>query len=139
MVNLKEFLLKCNMEIGEYALVTYDNRIEPTWFNIFNFDNGDWFLESPCGLYEVMKINDNQTIDQFCQDFMSECVSLLEDANEEEYINEFVKPMIVNGVLYEIENSQCAPYLPKFVDDIKIISERECLEYMLNKRKEKEC
>jgi len=40
--------------------------------------------------------------------------------------------MIVYGALYEIENFQCSPYLPEYVDDIKLISEREYLEYMLN-------
>ena len=43
--------------------------------------------------------------------------------------------MIVNGALYGIENFQCSPYLPKEVDGIKLVSEKECLIYMLSKIK----
>ena len=40
--------------------------------------------------------------------------------------------MIVDGCFYEINNFQTAPYLPGEVDDIKMISGRECLEWMLS-------
>ena len=35
-------------------------------------------------------------------------------------------------MLYEIENFQCMPYLPDEVDDIRIVSERKCLEWLVN-------
>ena len=50
MVNLKQFLLDKNIDFGTYALVFYNNRIEPTWFTKYNFKGEDWFLESPCEL-----------------------------------------------------------------------------------------
>ena len=40
--------------------------------------------------------------------------------------------MIIGNILYEIENFQCMPYLPDEVDDIRIISERKCLEWLVN-------
>ena len=36
--------------------------------------------------------------------------------------------------MYEIENFQCAPYLQEYIDDIKLITERECLEWMLENK-----
>ena len=130
MIDLKEFLLNSNINIGVYALVSYDNKIEPIWFKKYNFGKEDWFLEYPCELYEIAKID--IPIDEFIEEYIKE---LLEDGeNEEDYINKYVKPMIIDGVLYNIENFQCSPYLPKEVDDIKLITERECLEYILNNK-----
>lgn len=129
MINIKKFLIENNINFGTYALVVYNNKIEPTWFTKYNFGDGDWFLESPCQLYKVKEVQDD--IDAFCKKYMNEYINLAEGESEEDYIKEFVKPMIINGWLYEIENFQCSPYLPKEVDEIKLISERECLEYML--------
>lgn len=129
MINLKEFLLKSKIDFGTYALVMYNNHTEPTWFTKYNFGDGDWFLESPCELYKSMEVT--EPIDNFCKEYMKKWISLAEGENEKEYIDKFIKPMIVNGWLYEIENFQCLPYLPKEIDDIKLITERECLEYML--------
>lgn len=133
MVNVRNFLKENG---GGYALVTYEGRIEPTWFSnmgtSFNpvGDNDDWFLESPCELYQIAKVESD--IDNFCKEYMECCIELEDSESTEEYINNFVKPMIIDGWLYGIENFQCSPYLPKEVDNIKLINERECLEYMLN-------
>ena len=42
--------------------------------------------------------------------------------------------MVNDNWFYEIENFQVEPYLPKVVDDIKIITERECLEWILSQK-----
>jgi len=131
MINVEEFLLKNNVGFGTYALVTYNNRTEATWFSKHNFRSKDWFLESPCQLYKIAEAT--ESIDGFARDYVKELLE--EDADEEAYINEHVKPMIVNGVLYEIENFQCSPYLPKEVDELELISEKDCLIYMLNQVK----
>ncbi len=133
MINLKQFLLDSNIDFGTYALVFHDNKIEPVWFTKYDFKGEDWFLESPCELYKVMEVRD--VSDANLIEYLKELLD--KDANIEEYINEYVESMIVDGVLYEIENFQCSPYLPEYVDDIKLISERECLEYMLMKNKYK--
>lgn len=134
MVNLKQFLLKNikDGEIGCYALITYNNRTEATWFTKYysDIDNQPWFLESPCELYKICKVD--KPIEDFCKTYMDECIELEEGESVQDYIEEHVKPMIVNSYFYEIENFQVAPYLPKEVDDIKIITERECLEWMLD-------
>lgn len=133
MINVEEFLLKSNLDLGTYALVTYNNRTEATWFSKYDDEGADWFLESPCELYKLMEVT--ESIDDFCKEYMEQCICLEKGENEEDYINEFVKPMIVDGWLYEIENFQCSPYLPNEVDDIKLISEKECLEYLLKQVK----
>ena len=130
MINLEEFLLNNIKDIGSYALVTYNNKTEATWFTKYNFGDGDRFLESPCELYKQTKVGED--IDEFCEQYIEMFIYLEEDVSKEDYINQFIKPMIIDGWLYEIENFQTAPYLPKEVDDIKLISERECLEWMLN-------
>ena len=127
MINVEEFLLKNNIDFGIYALVTHNNKTEATWFSKYNFEGSDWFLESPCQLYRIMEVT--EPIDKFAIKYVTD---LLEDgANVEDYINEYVKPMIIDGILYSIENCQYSPYLPKEVDNIDLISERQCLEYML--------
>jgi hypothetical protein len=131
MINIQEFLLKSDIKFGTYALVTYDGKVEPTWFTKYNFEDGEWFLESPCELYEVKKIE--EPIEKFLYEYASFIVEEFE--NPQEYIEKYVRHMIIDNILYTIENFQCSPYLPKKVEDIKLISERECLEYMLNKSK----
>jgi len=127
MINVDEFLLKSNLELGIYALVTYNNRTEATWFSKHDYEGKDWFLESPCELYRITEVD--KPVEEFAKEYID---GLLENGtNEQDYINKWILPMIVDNVLYEIENFQYSPYLPKEVDDIKLISERECLEYML--------
>ena len=129
MINVEEFLFKNNIEYT-YALVTYNNKTEPTWFTKYNLEdgNGDWFLESPCELYRVMFAT--EPIDEFANKY-AELYELEDGETYEDIANKYVKPMIINGVLYSIENFQCAPYLPSEVDEIKLISEKECLEFLL--------
>lgn len=130
MIDVEKFLLKNNVDYA-YALVKYNNKIEPIYFRKYtNEDNSIWFLESSCELNKIMKVS--KPIDKFCREYVEQYIELESDENEEYFINQFIKPMIVNGWLYEIENFQCEPFLPINVDDIKLISEKECLEYMLN-------
>ena len=120
MVNIQEFLLENNIDVGEYALVSYNEKTEPIYFAKYNFGDGDWFLESPCELFKIMEVKSD--IESFCIEYVKEYMELDEGITEEDYINKYVKPMIMNGYLYEINNFQCPPYLPKEVDDIKLIT-----------------
>lgn len=128
-MNLEEFLLRNMMDEDSYALVTYNGKTESIHFTKYNFGSGDWFLESPCELYKLDKVN--EPIDDYCKKYVEMYIDEIEE-NAEEFINEYMKPMIVDGILYEIDCPQCSPYLPKEVDNIKLISERECLLWILN-------
>lgn len=130
MINIQNFL-KQNTNTGTYALVTYNGKTEAIWFARLNNGKDLWYLESDCSLYRICDVNKN--IDDFCKKYMEDNIDLEEGENIEDYINLFVKPMIVENVFYEIINFQTPPFLPKEVDDIKLVSERECLLFILNK------
>lgn len=132
LIDLNDFLKKNIKGDGAFALVTYNKKTEPIYFSKIDMNGENWYLESPCSLFKICKIKGN--IDTFCLEYVNN-LCLEEWIDEYEYIEKFIKPMIYEGFLYEIENFQCAPYLPKEVEDIKIISERECLEYMLKNMK----
>lgn len=133
MINVETFLIDSNLEIGTYALVTYNDKTEATWFSRHDYEGRDWFLESPCELYKITEVD--KPVEEFAKEYIE---GLLEDdADEQEYINKWVLPMIIDNVLYEIENFQCSPYLPEEVDDIKLITEQECLEHLLKLKNEK--
>lgn len=128
MINIHEFLSKHKIEVGEYALVTYEGITQPIYFAKHKFEGKDWFLEHPCELYKIAHIE--KPIEEFALEYAE---SILEDDdNISYYIEAYIKPMIVDYILYEIESFQCSPFLPKEVDKIEIVSERECLLYMLN-------
>lgn len=131
MIDLKEFLLKNIEGQGEYALVSYNGVIEATWFTKYKdgIDNKPWFLESPCELHKICKVE--KPIVTFCKEYLEECIEIEDGESEEDYIENFIKPMIVDGWFYEINNYQTAPYLPKEVETIEIITERKCLEWLI--------
>lgn len=137
MINVQDFL-KENISkdsIGEYASVLYDGKKIFVYFAHYILDGEDFFLESPCSLYKVSDVKGD--VDKFCKNFVNETIEEFEDCVDIDlYIEQFVKPMIVDNILYEIENFQCEPFLPKLVDDIKLITERECLKELLNLKQE---
>lgn len=128
MIKVKEILDKEKIEYGTFAIVTYNGIKEATYFSKINTFDSDWYLESPCQIMIGQKIGTD--LDAFYQ----ECIyQLLEDgADKKEYIKKYIKPMIIDNIYYTIENFQCSPYLPEYVDKIEIVSERDCLLYMLN-------
>ena len=133
MIKLSDFLMKnIKNEVGCYALVTYNGKVEATWFSKYYIENKDsyWFLESPCEAIKITKVAGD--IDLFCKEYVNNSVILIDDIDKENFINNFIKPLIKNGWLYEIEAPQVCPYLPKEVDDIKIISESECLDFLIS-------
>lgn len=142
MVNVQKFLLEnVDNEDGTYALVSYNGVVEPTWFSKYYDDesNKDCFLEYPCTLMKTPIEEDD--IDTFCNNYVDALIILEEGETKEDFINKYMKHMIIGKWYYEIVNFQCMSYLPEEVDDIKLISERECLEYILehNKEDDKTC
>lgn len=128
-VNIQEILMQNGKET-QYALVEYDGTIEAVYF-VQHFHNGKpWFLESPCNPCKEHEFTDNENIEEWC---LSMAEELLEpDVDRKEYYEQYMKPLIVGNVLYDVYCPQVAPYLPKEVDDIILITERECLLYLLD-------
>lgn len=131
-VNVQDFLIQ-NAESFQYAIVKYDGRTEAVYFTEHDYKGKDWFLESPCGLYEEHRFSENKNIKEWC---LSTADALLEpEANRIEYVEQYMLPLIVDNVLYDIFCPQVEPYLPKMVDDIKLVTERECLFYLFKNKK----
>ena len=139
MINVQSFLLentkdKTEFNLGVYTLVTYNGRTEATYFSKHFFDDEPWFLESPCELYKICKVD--KSLKELLGSYLEEYLEIDTDSDPERFIDDFIKeyiePMIIDGYFYDIENFQFEPYLPKEVDNIKIISERECLEWLIN-------
>ena len=127
MITIQSFLKNQLINTGAYALVSYNGTTEAIYFQkILDAENGDWFLESPCQLIKIANVE--EPVDIFAKNYIDG--KFEEGVNSQDYINTYIKPMIIDGVFYE--NFQCAPYLPKEVDNIKIITERECLIFLLS-------
>lgn len=128
MINLEKWL-KENIEGNEYALVTENGKTRPVYFSIFysDLDGEPFYLIDTCWVQKLAKVEDD--IDKFCKEYMDECIQLNEDASVEEYIEEFVKPMILDGYFYEIWNYHGSPIEVKEVEDVKLMTEREILEW----------
>lgn len=130
-MQLKNFLMDNFQNTNcSYALINVNNKIIPVHFSKVS-NNPPFFLESPCVLFKICDITED--IDVFCKKQV--CGLLEENEDENLYIEEYIKPMIVDNVFYEILNFQCAPFLDEEVKDVKLISERECLEYLLSTKK----
>lgn len=121
-VEKQKFLTENIKDIGSYALITYeDGFIEPIWITKYaNWsEEGDWFLESPCELHKYgYDINNPKDL-------------------------KFIKKnnyLIRDGNVYEIDSPQTPPFLPEILEDLTLISEEECLDWILTKIKNrKEC
>lgn len=130
-INTKEERFKYLKEningIGSYALVTYNNHTEPIWIHKYeNWDkDGDWFLEAPCDLRRL-KFEDES--EQAMKEYVQE---LYKKEHIEEGIK-YIRSMIRDGWLYEIDSPQTSPFLPDILDDLTLISEEHCLEWMLS-------
>ena len=102
-------------DIGCYALVTYNNYTKAIYLANLgksNIKGDNWYLEYPCELREFILNNKKD----------------LKYLKEQGYI-------IKDGKVYEIYNPQTGPFLPDVLDDLTLISEEYCLEWMLENRK----
>lgn len=126
MVNVSEFIEKQNHN-SFYALVTYNGVTEPTYFYTVDLgEEGLLDLHSPCEI--VRQIEGAEKIENYFNGLQEKENGRFSDKD----IDECFKPLIVDNIYYEMENFQCAPYLPEEVDNIDICSERDCLLHILN-------
>lgn len=126
---------------------------------LFNYiENCDKKDKKKCKLssiYYLIKIGDNEFPVYFMpfEDvyFESECVLIKNPATRKDVV-EYVKEMYPyntqkealkyeltmfrNGFHYQIDCPQCFPFLPQEIDDIKVISEIECLDWLIKKEHE---
>lgn len=136
MINLNDFLTQNVPYPGSYALVKYKGgNTHPVYYARYQFDKQvPFFMESPLWLTRVCEV---QNPEEFCRKILDEYYDY-DYKNEEEarkMIEEFIQPMIYNGWFYDIDTPQCLSELPEEVEEIRLISERECLEYLINHSK----
>ena len=102
-----------------YFLVKYKDGIEPLYFMPYE---GVYF-ESPCCLMETFE-------EKYIEDYVKG--TYIKSARKEAL--KYEKSMCRNGMHYEIDCPQCAPFLKGPMQIIQILSEQECLDYLLNQR-----
>lgn len=101
-----------------YFLIKYNGHTEAIYFRPYI----DVWLESPCILMEF------QLPDEKLYEFVKERYVEGEIDTAYEYESIFQK----DGRHFEIINPQCSPFLPEEIEIIKVMSETECLEWLIN-------
>ena len=101
-----------------YFLIKFDDTVWPIHFMHYE---GSYF-ESPCQLCGVPLEDDKLT--EFIQEMYG--------VNYAEEVYEFEAGMQRNGRHYEIENFQCAPFLPNEIEILDVFSDKKCLDWLLN-------
>ena len=137
MINYEKFLNDNAKKesYGTYAIVKYNGIKEATYFqHVWNDEYGLWFKPAPCSLYVIGECKNPYSEEwvEYFKELLEDGESVEDEESVEGYIEEYVKPMIMGDILYEIDHFQCMPYLPDEVDDIIIVSERKCLEWLVN-------
>lgn len=100
-----------------YFLIEFDGHTEPIYFMPYK---DSWF-ESPC-FASKFQLEDDDLIE------------FVKELYEEESIGEaymFEKTMQRNGWHYVIDCTQCIPFLPDKIKIVDILSETECLNWLL--------
>ena len=138
--NKKELdkFLKLNIpEIGSYALVSYDNKAEAIWITRYKDFNGgdDWFLESPCELHKH-ETSQNELKDMPDEEIRNLCKLLYGESYSSLDLNDITTCMAKGTCCYSIDNPQVAPYLPCELDDLTLISEDYCIDWLIEKEEE---
>lgn len=106
-----------------YLLINNKGKIEPIYFMHYE----DVYFESPCCLMQTMPEED---VEEYVKEYY-----------ETDYIEEAIayeKGMCRNGYHYEIECPQCSPFLSETFEIIAVLTESECLDWLINKEKELE-
>lgn len=108
---------KENKFASVYFLIKYGQHIEPIYFTQFE----DVYFESPCDLRRI-PLEENK---------LSEFVKDMYYADDFEVALEYEKILQKEGWHYDIECWQCSPFLPEEIEVIDMLSETECLEWLL--------
>lgn len=100
-----------------YFLVTFNKHTEPVYFT--NFE--DAYFESPCELHRFPIKSDE--IEEYVRELYY----------EDSFNNalEYEKTMQRGEWHYDIDCPQCDLFLPEQLDNIEMISETECLDWLL--------
>lgn len=104
-----------------YYMIRFNGHTEPMHFMHYN---GVYF-ESPCMLrsYNIPESElDNYVKELYIPEYVEEAM-------------EYEKTMQKGDIHYEIDNPQCSPFLPSEFSILDILSEQECLEWLITNNK----
>lgn len=118
-----------------YALVqeTEDSNDIPILFNLMPDakmgEAGEWVLESPCSLVIYGKA---PTREEFLKSAKEEDEwEDWYDSTPEEYYDDIIAPMVLEGIWYDIDVPQTGPFLPDEVAGLKFVTEHEMLLWLI--------
>lgn len=103
-----------------YFLIKFNDHIEPLYFMHYE----DSYFECPCYLYS-------------CEMKEGELENYLKETYYPEVFEQaliYEKTMQRENKHYEIICPQCSPFLPQDVEIVDMISESECLDWLLKNR-----
>ncbi|MDE7270358.1 MAG: hypothetical protein K2N81_07775 [Acetatifactor sp.] len=121
-LNTFDFNSKKDTELASvYFLMEFDNHVEPVYF--LHFEDS-WF-ESPCELHRF-PLKDDEVIEYVKEMYQTDSLSKA---------YEYEKILQKDGWHYDIDVPQCSPFLPNEVKIIKVLSEKECLDWLLKHAK----
>ena len=100
-----------------YFLVKHDDVTEPIYFTPYE----DVWFESPCEMLGI-EMNEDE-LKEFVKEIYEE--KYWEDAFKYESL------LQKDGFHYDIDTPQCSPFLPDKIEIVGVLSERECMEWML--------
>lgn len=146
LVNWKEYLksISDTIDVGIYALVTAKSigitNPKLFYFMKYNFDEtGIWFLES--GAHKltehIIPENENPFDYIFGPDGLYGFAEFEEEITEEAkkaIYEKHILPMLFGNVYYEINSFQHSPMLPDLVDEFTVVTGRDAVEILLNKK-----
>lgn len=121
-LNNFDFESKKDTELSSiYFLMEFDNHIEPIYFMHFE---DSWF-ESPCELHKI-PLKDNEVMEYVKELY---CLESIDKAYNYELI------MQKDNWHYCIDTPQYFPFIPNESIIVNVLSEKECLEWLLKHSK----
>lgn len=144
MVNIHEYVTEQMRKLDDdslFALVTYDNKTEPILFHLYgDMGHGVFLAHSPCNNPTVICTfteEQQKNIKGVCvEGILPGLIGVHDKDICEKFFDDFVKDMIIDGVLYEVTAFQCVPWLPDLADEVKILTEGEMLRWLLKNKQE---
>lgn len=132
-IDTLHFLKENSSGKSTYAIVKYSGKEEAIFFaNHHSMDYGEGFIEEPCYLHEIYF---GKNLDKFCQHYAENAIGSVDNERKQEYIKTKILPYIKKDVFYLIETPSVEPYLPEQLDEIKLISDLECIDWLLKNKK----
>lgn len=132
-INVFDFLLKNSSGKSSYAIVKYASKEEAIFFvNHHSMDYGIGFVGKPCYLH---KIYFGQDPDKFCKHYAENIIGTYNKEATDKYIKEKIIPYIKDNVFYLIDTPSVEPFLPENVEEIRLISKLDCIDWLIKREK----